>query len=103
MILQLKILFNKNAENLSQVGRKVVKSNRWDGGGEFIRLGLCDWGKKRGVVNELTIEYSSKSSGRSELLNRTVMDSARTMMLDLGNAAELLWTEAFNTASYIRN
>jgi len=55
-----------------------------------------------GITIETTAPYCPEQNGRSERDNRTIMESARTM-LSAKNVAQFLWAEAVNTAVYFLN
>lgn len=88
MILETEKLFNSKVDNLYLIRGKSV---------------LQKWLNSRGIVHELTTAYSPESNGRAERLNRTLMDSAGTIMVMYNSDEyEALWAEAINTSNYLR-
>lgn len=87
------------AEN--HTGRKV-KVIRSDNGGEYISNEFKQFCAERGIRREETIPMSPQQNGVSERMNRTIMESARSM-LHHANLPSQFWAEAVNTAVYIRN
>lgn len=65
---------------------------------------FLNWLKQRGITHESTNAYSPESKGVTERLNETLMDMARTMLLNSSeNRRNKMWADAINTANYIRN
>ena len=56
----------------------------------------------KGIHHELTAPYSPAQNGTAERINRTLMESARTMMTQAG-LPDKYWAEAVATAVYLRN
>ena len=54
------------------------------------------------VRHELTVPYTPEQNGVSERMNRTLMESARTMMARAG-LPDSCWAEAVAAAAYVRN
>ncbi len=52
--------------------------------------------------HELTVPYSPEQNGVAERMNRTLMESARTMLSHAG-LPDSYWAEAVASAAYIRN
>lgn len=61
--------------------------------------------KTKGIVAELCAPYSPESNGKAERLNRTLVDIAKTMLLDVKGLEghQKLWAEAVKSANYLRN
>ena len=55
-----------------------------------------------GIHQELTVPYSPQQNGVAERINRTLMESACSMMTRAG-LPEKYWAEAVECAAYIRN
>ena len=75
---------------------------RTDNGGEYVSKEFEEYLKTKGIRHELTVPYSPAQNGVAERLNRTLMESARTMMC-LAGLPKSYWAEAVATAAYIRN
>lgn len=56
----------------------------------------------RGIELQVTAPYTPQQNGKAERENRTVVESARTM-LKARNLPLYLWAEAVNTATYVLN
>ena len=56
----------------------------------------------RGIQREKTAPYTPEQNGRAERDNRTIIESARTMLFAKGLPVTL-WAEAANTAVYLMN
>lgn len=56
-------------------------------------------------MQELSAPYSPESNGKTERLNRTLLDMARTMLMGARHISgyKRLWAEAVNTAKFLRN
>ena len=61
-----------------------------------------DYLKSRGIQHELTVPYSPEQNGVAERMNRTLTESARSMMAHAG-VTNQYWAEAIATAAYLRN
>lgn len=79
-----------------------VKRFRSDGGGEFMNRDVEGLFKKKGIVHETTVAYTPEQNGRIEREMRTVVESARTMIIKSGLGKEV-WAEAVDTAVYTIN
>lgn len=80
----------------------TLKVLRSDNGKEYTPLELCEYAKKLGIIHEFSSPYIHEQNGASERELRTLIDCARTMLLDCGINLEL-WPEAINTACYVLN
>ena len=54
------------------------------------------------VSNQLTVPHSPQQNGVAERMNRTLMESARSMLTHEG-LPDRYWAEAVATAAYVRN
>lgn len=80
----------------------TIGTLRSDNGGEYMSNEFQEYLQSKGVHHELTVPYSPQQNGVSERMNRTLMESARSMMAHAG-LPPTYWAEAINTAVYIRN
>lgn len=85
----------------TETGRKL-KVLRTDGGGEYTSTEFGRYLEKAGVKHELTIPRTPEQNGVAERLNRTLMESVRSLLADSGLSKEF-WGEALSTATYLRN
>jgi hypothetical protein len=75
---------------------------RSDNGGEYLSSEFSDYLKKKGIRHELTVPYSPQQNGVAERMNRTLIESARSM-LSHARLPNRYWGEAVATAAYLRN
>ncbi len=81
---------------------KTIKTIRSDNGGEYTSNEFERFCKTRGIIHETTVPYNPEQNGVAERMNRTLMESARSMLCQ-ANLSPSLWAEAINTAAYLRN
>ncbi|KRY06787.1 Retrovirus-related Pol polyprotein from transposon TNT 1-94, partial [Trichinella britovi] len=55
-----------------------------------------------GIRHERTIPETPQQNGVTERMNRTLVEKARTMLIDAILSPDL-WAEAVGTANYLRN
>lgn len=78
---------------------KVLRS---DNGREFCNKAMNSYLESRGIQRETTAPYTPEQNGKAERDNRTIIESARTIMHVKGLPLQL-WAEASNTAVYLLN
>ena len=81
---------------------KKLKTLRTDNGGEYTSTKFTAYLKAEGVRHECTIPKTPEQNGVAERLNRTLVESSRSMLLD-ANLPHKFWAEAVSTAVYLRN
>ena len=81
---------------------KSIKVLRTDNGGEYTSTVFQNYLKKEGIRHELTIPKTPEQNGVAERLNRTLVEMARSMLLD-GKLKLKFWAEAVSTAVYLKN
>ncbi|KAL0279164.1 UNVERIFIED_CONTAM: hypothetical protein PYX00_000774 [Menopon gallinae] len=92
----------KSFLNEAKTKGHIVKSLRCDGGKEF------DNKDTRRMLSEFGIEiligppHTPQQNGSAERENRTIVESARSMLNSSG-LPKMLWAEACNTAAYLLN
>ena len=83
---------------------KVVWSRR--DGGEYLSCAFQNYLKEKGIRHELTVPHSPppppQQNGISERMNRTLVESARSMIAHAG-LWNIFWAEAISVASYVRD
>jgi hypothetical protein len=79
-----------------------IKTVRSDNGTEYTSHYLKDFLKQEGIRHELTVEYTPQQNGVAERKNRSLLETARCLMIQLGLSASF-WAEAILTANHIRN
>ena len=75
---------------------------RTDQGTEYKNLIFDEFLLKNGIKHELSVVYTPEQNGSSEKENRTIVETARTMIHSKSLNINL-WAEAVNTAVYIVN
>lgn len=75
---------------------------RSDNGGEYISSEFESYLKFKGIRHELTAPHTPQQNGVAERMNRTLMESARSMMAH-ARLPNCFWAEAVSTAAYLRN
>ena len=83
-------------------GGGKLKVLRSDNGGEYTAKRFQEYLKAEGVRHEVTVPKMSQQNGVAECLNRTLMETVRTMLIE-SNLDQRFWGEAMSTAVYLRN
>ena len=81
---------------------KPIKILRSDNGGEYSSNEFESFLKKNGIVHQLSVPYNPAQNGVAERMNRTIMESTRSMLSHAQMPNEF-WAEAVNTSVYVRN
>ena len=81
---------------------KKIKTLRTDNGGEYTSTQLEAYLKAEGIRHELTVPKTPQQNGVAERLNRTLVETARSMLLD-AKLPKRFWAEAISTAVYLKN
>ena len=82
--------------------RKKVKTLRTDNGGEYTSNEFESYLKNEGIRHELTIPKTPEQNGVAERLNRTLVETSRSMLID-SKLPKKFWAEAVSTAVYLKN
>lgn len=90
------VIFKNMVEN--QTGKKIKKI-RSDCGTEFFNAKM---NLESGIVHQNSAPYTPQQNGKSERMNRTIVEKARCLLLDAG-LDKNYWAEAVNTAVYLIN
>jgi len=85
----------------NQLGRKI-KVLRTDNGTEYCSREMKTFMANKGIRHETTAPGTPEQNGKAERENRTIVESARTM-LEAKNLPKILWAEAVSTAVYVLN
>lgn len=91
--------FDRMVEN--KFGRKIQVVHA-DNGREYCNENMYRYFKSRGIRMENTAPYTPEQNGKAERENRTIVESARTM-IGHKNLPKALWAEVVNTAVYVLN
>ena len=83
----------------------VIKQLRSDGGGEFDSAEMRAILAQHGIQQVIGMPYSSQQNGSAERDNRTIVESARSMIHAVpgDDLPKYLWAEFMSTAAYILN
>ena len=87
---------------VENVSGKKLKKLRTDNGGEYTSKRFEAHLKSCGILHEKTIPKTPEQNGVAERLNRTLVESSRSMLLD-AELPQRYWAEAVSTAAYLRN
>ena len=79
-----------------------MRKIRSDNGGEYVSKEFEEYLKGEGVKHELTVPKNPEQNGVSERMNRTLVESVRSMLAD-SKLPKKFWAEALSTATYVRN
>ncbi|CAI7880004.1 unnamed protein product [Closterium sp. NIES-53] len=81
---------------------RLVKAIRTDQGGEFLSKEFSLWLKKDGIRHSLTMPYSPEMNGIAERANRTIMETARGLLIEAG-LPDYFWPDAVRSACVAKN
>ena len=81
---------------------RAIGTLRTDNGGEYLSSAFQNYLKEKGIRNELTVPHSPQQNGVSERMNRTLVESARSMIAH-AELSNIFWAEAISAASHVRN
>ncbi|CAI7911439.1 unnamed protein product [Closterium sp. NIES-54] len=81
---------------------RLVKSIRTYRGGEFLSKEFGLWLKKNGIRHSLTMPYSPAMNGIAERANRTIMETARGLLIEVG-LPDYFWPDAVRSACVAKN
>lgn len=104
-ILHKREVFEKVKEFEKLVANKfgqTIRVLRSDNGREFCNWQMNEYLVAHGIKKENTAPYTPQQNGKAERDNRTIVESARTMLYAKGLSLNL-WAEAINTAVYVLN
>ena len=79
-----------------------VRAIRTDNGGEYTSQQFNEFCADKGIMHQFTNPYTPEQNGISERLNRTLIESARSMLYHAKMPLKF-WAEAVNTATYLHN
>jgi hypothetical protein len=94
--------FKKWQKQVERQSGRSVRVLRTDNGGEYLSREFKQYLEQCGIKHQLTIPYTPEQNGVAERLNRTLLDSARTMLKHM-DCDKRWWAEAVSTACYIKN
>ena len=79
-----------------------MKTLRNDNGGEYTSNEFEFYLKKEGIRHKLTILKIPEQNGVTERLNRTLVETSRSMLID-SKLPKRFWVDAVSTAMYLKN
>jgi hypothetical protein len=95
-------LFNQYAQRMEVVTGNQINTLRTENGGEYFGNDFEDWLKRKGIRHESSMPKTPEQNGVAERVNRTIIESARSMLHSSGLPTEL-WAEACSCAVYLQN
>lgn len=81
---------------------KKLKTLRTDNGGEYTSTKFETYLRSEGVRHELTVAKTPEQNGVAERMNRTLIESVRSMLAG-AKLPQKFWAEVLSTAVYLRN
>ncbi|UYV71200.1 hypothetical protein LAZ67_8002150 [Cordylochernes scorpioides] len=94
-------IINLITQEERQTGKKL-KRIRNDNGGEYVSNYFKRWLSSKGIKQEFTTAYTPESNGKAERLNRTIVESARTMLIN-SKLPKKFWSESVKVAVHVDN
>ena len=91
--------FKKLIENQTDQKIKILRT---DNGKEYVNHNLKSFLDLHGIRHQTTIQYTPEQNGLAERMNRTIVEKARSMLID-ANLPTNFWAEAISTAVYLIN
>ncbi|KAK4411877.1 hypothetical protein Sango_0260700 [Sesamum angolense] len=103
-VLQIEALdcfkrFLAEVENQREMNLKVLKTDK---GREYLSEQFKRICEDKGIIRHLTIPYSPQQNGAGERRNRTLLEMARSMMVQ-ANLLISFWGDTILTTAYILN
>ncbi|GFU00612.1 retrovirus-related Pol polyprotein from transposon TNT 1-94 [Trichonephila clavipes] len=96
-------LADKNSKMMSQgTGNVSAKTIRTDNGLEFVNEQLDTYLANSGIFHEKTIPYNSESYGKTERVNRVLLERARSLLYE-SKLPLKFWAEAINCTTQVSN
>ncbi|KMQ84513.1 retrovirus-related pol polyprotein from transposon tnt 1-94 [Lasius niger] len=81
---------------------KRISRFQCDNGREYLTNEIKDYFEKKEIQMECTIRYTPQQNGLAKRMNRTIIEKARWMLLELKLEKDM-WTEAVLAAVYLIN
>ena len=92
----------KDFETATACSGERIRKLRTDNDGEYVSKEFEAYLKSKRIFHEVTVPHSPEQNGVAERMNRTLMESACSMLSHAG-LSNRYWAEAVATAAYIRN
>lgn len=74
-----------------------------DNGLEYISESVKAWFRDRGIHPDLNTPYSPEYNGKTELLNRTLLDREMKMLHNSGPSVRDIWADDICTGNHVQN
>ena len=81
---------------------RAIRTLRTDNGDDYLSSAFQNYLKENGIRHELTVPRSPQQNTVSERMNRTLVESARSMIAHAA-LSNIFWAEAISAAAYVRN
>ena len=94
--------FKEHEAMVTNMTEKKIKILRSDNGGEYTSKEFSNYLKEKGIQQQLSVPRTPQQNGVAERMNRTIQETARSMMHNAGQDKKF-WAEAVCTAVMIRN
>eukprot|EP00794_Sanderia_malayensis_P003565 gene3565-biopygen3052 len=94
--------FKEYEAMVTNVTGKKIKVFRSDNGGEYSSRAFDEFLASKGIVKQRSIPRTPQQNGVAERMNRTIQESARSMLHD-AELPYIFWAEAVATAVILRN
>jgi transposase InsO family protein len=95
-------IFKKSLTRAENEFDLKVKKVRSDNGSEFRNTRVEELCDENGMKYEFSSKYTPEQNGLVEKKNRTLIDMARSMLLEY-NVSDSFWAETINTACHASN
>ena len=94
--------FKKFEAVTTAVSGQRVWTLRTDNCGEYLSNEFKAYLKSKGICYEFTVPYSPLQNGVAKRMNRTLMESAQSMITHAG-LSNRYWAETVATTAYMKN
>jgi len=84
------------------LAKRKVQAIRNDNGTEFRNHIFNSFREQRGIVRQFSIARTPQQNGLAERKNRTLVEAARTMLIE-SKLPFIFWEEAVNCVAYVLN
>jgi len=95
-------VFKDYKQKMKSLTNRHIKKLRTDNGKEYVSKEFNDFLRQEGITRQLSVEYTPQQNGVAERANRTLVETARCIMLQ-ANLPKSMWVEAVNAVTYLRN
>lgn len=89
-------------QHVKNMFNKSIRAIRTDNGREYVSTAFSEFCIQHGIEHQHTVPYCPQQNGIAERKNRTLVESARSLLID-ANVAKTFWAEAAHCANYVQN